>query len=142
MQQALKASTEVIVRFSEVDSLTIVWHGHYIKYFEDAREEFGRQFGLSYLDVYSHGFVTPIVKIDCDYKKPLVYGDKAIVEATFLNCAAAKIHFSFKVYNATNMEVVATGSSTQVFLTKETFELYLTVPDFFADWKKRVGIEA
>ncbi len=141
MHSTLKSSTEVIIRFSEVDSLTIVWHGHYIKYFEDAREKFGRDYGLGYLDVYNYGFVTPIVKVECDFKKPLKYGEKAIVEAIYVNTPAAKIHFRFKVYNAANMELVATGSSTQVFLTRENFELYLTIPDFYAAWKKKVGIK-
>ena len=31
---------EIIVRFSEVDSMRIVWHGNYLKYFEDGRESF------------------------------------------------------------------------------------------------------
>ena len=44
--------TEVPIRFSEVDSLRVVWHGHYIKFFEDGREAFGREHGLTYLDVY------------------------------------------------------------------------------------------
>jgi len=141
MQPTIKASTEVVVRFSEVDSLAIVWHGHYLKYFEDAREAFGREYGFGYLDMFNNGFVTPLVNIGCDFKKPLVYGDTAIVEATFINTPAAKIQFEFKVFNAANMEIVATGSSTQVFLSRETFELYMTVPDFFAAWKKKVGID-
>lgn len=28
---------KIKVRFSEVDSMKIVWHGEYIKYFEDGR---------------------------------------------------------------------------------------------------------
>ena len=48
MEKVLKASKEFDVRFSEVDSMNIVWHGSYALYFEDAREEFGRVFGLSY----------------------------------------------------------------------------------------------
>ena len=34
------------IRFSEVDSMGVVWHGNYAKYFEDAREEFGRKYDL------------------------------------------------------------------------------------------------
>ena len=34
------------IRFSEVDSMGVVWHGHYVKYFEDAREAFGAKYGL------------------------------------------------------------------------------------------------
>ena len=38
----LKASKEVEIRFSEVDSMNVVWHGSYPLYFEDAREAFGK----------------------------------------------------------------------------------------------------
>ncbi|HET6225857.1 MAG TPA: acyl-CoA thioesterase, partial [Bacteroidia bacterium] len=51
--------TEVPVRFSEVDALGIVWHGHYLKFFEDGREAFGRQYGLGYLDIHKEEFVVP-----------------------------------------------------------------------------------
>ena len=44
----LQTSKTFDIRFSEVDSMHIVWHGSYALYFEDAREEFGRVFGLSY----------------------------------------------------------------------------------------------
>lgn len=45
----LKASKEVEIRFSEVDSMNVVWHGSYPLYFEDAREAFGKKFGLAYM---------------------------------------------------------------------------------------------
>ena len=39
--EELKAYAELKVRFNEVDSMAIVWHGNYVKYFEDARIAFG-----------------------------------------------------------------------------------------------------
>jgi len=45
---ALIAQIEIPVRFCEIDPLSIVWHGHYLKYFEEAREAFGRKYGLGY----------------------------------------------------------------------------------------------
>ena len=39
-------SCKVKVRFSEVDSMAVVWHGNYVKYLEDGREAFGLQFGV------------------------------------------------------------------------------------------------
>lgn len=36
----LKASKDFEIRFSEVDSMKVVWHGSYAIYFEDAREAF------------------------------------------------------------------------------------------------------
>jgi acyl-CoA thioester hydrolase len=130
---------EIIVRFSEVDSMRIVWHGNYLKYFEDGRESFGLKYGLGYLDVYRHNVMIPLVRINCDYKRPLECGDTAIVETRFISSEAAKIMFEYTIYRKRDMEVSATGTSTQVFLTPQG-ELLLTAPEFFIGWKKRWGI--
>ena len=47
----LKETTNIRVRFNETDPLGIVWHGNYLKYFEDGREAFGKEFGMEYLDM-------------------------------------------------------------------------------------------
>jgi acyl-CoA thioester hydrolase len=127
--------TSVPVRFSEVDSLGIVWHGHYIKFFEDGREAFGRHYGLGYLDVYHHKYATPLININVDFKKTVKYGDSVRIQTTFVNSAAAKIIFNYKIYRLSDNELVATGSSTQVFIDLE-HKLMITIPDFFAEWKK------
>jgi hypothetical protein len=41
MKKSLIEKTAIPVRFNEADPLGIVWHGHYIRYFEDGREAFG-----------------------------------------------------------------------------------------------------
>jgi acyl-CoA thioester hydrolase len=69
MEKNLICETEIRVRFNEADPLGIVWHGHYIRYFEDGREDFGSRFGIGYLDVYNKGFVLPVVNVDCSFKK-------------------------------------------------------------------------
>ncbi len=136
----LSNRTEVRVRFNEADPLGIVWHGHYIRYFEDGRESFGKDHGLSYLDVFKLGYVTPVVSVDCSYKKSLRYGDTVIVETIFLPCEAAKIRFNYRLYNAETNELVATGSSVQVFLDKENSILQLNNPPFFENWKKQQAL--
>lgn len=136
---ALTDTTTIRVRFSEVDFMQVVWHGQYIRYFEDGRESFGNHYGLCYMDVYRHGFMTPIVSLDCQYKKPLSVGDEAIIETRYINTDAAKILFEYTIYRADDHSVVATGSSIQVFLNLNR-ELELTNPQFYLDWKKKWGI--
>ena len=136
----LSEKINIKVRFSEVDSLSIVWHGHYTKYFEDAREAFGKKYDLGYLDIYSKGFVTPIVKIHCDYKVPLVYGDTALAEVIYHDNKAAKIEMEYKITNSDSGILLATGYSIQVFLDRTNFELQLIMPVFFAEWKKKWGL--
>ena len=81
----LTDQTEVYVRFNEADPLGIVWHGHYLRYFEDGREAFGKRYGISYLDFYNKGIAVPVVSVQCDFKKALRYGDSVIVETTYMN---------------------------------------------------------
>lgn len=141
MQKKLISKTTILVRFNEADPLGIVWHGHYIRYFEDGREAFGNIHGLGYLEVYKQGFVIPIVSVQCDFKKPLRYGDSVIVETTYLPCEAAKMKFNYRLYNAATNQLVATGSSIQVFLDKGSSMLQLINPPFFEEWKRQHGMD-
>jgi acyl-CoA thioester hydrolase len=133
----LKDQTEVTVRFNEADPLGIVWHGHYVRYFEDGREAFGKRYGISYLDFYQQGIAVPVVSVHCDYKKPLRYGDSVVVETSFINSAAAKLKFEYRIFESTGRVLVATGWSLQVFVDAKTFALQLTMPSFFEAWKKK-----
>ncbi|HTQ28264.1 MAG TPA: acyl-CoA thioesterase [Puia sp.] len=140
MQNELTDQTEILVRFNEADPLGIVWHGHYIRYFEDGREAFGSKYGIAYLDFYRHGIIVPVVSIQCDYKRSLRYGERVMVETRFISCAAAKLKFSYRLFNPGTGQLVASGSSVQVFLDKETSTLQLTNPSFFEAWKHRHGL--
>lgn len=138
-ETSLRATNKISVRFSEVDSLKVVWHGHYIKYFEEGREAFGAKYGLGYLDVFSHGYVTPVVRSVCEHKSPIHYGDEIEVEARFVNSMAAKLIFKYTIYNKNSGKVAATGETVQVFLD-DAGALALTLPDFFANWKRQWGL--
>lgn len=128
---------EVEVKFSEADPLGIVWHGHFIRYFEDGREAFGKEHNLKYLDLYRNNIVVPIVKINCDYKRILRYGHKIRIETTYIDSLAAKLLFQYAIYDVATNEKVASGNSVQVFMQRDNLELLLTLPQFMIDWKKK-----
>ena len=135
--KSLTHQTEMNVRFNEADPLGIVWHGHYLRYFEDGREDFGKTYGLSYLDFYQQGIAVPVVSVDCQYKKPLRYGDHMIIETTCVQVTSAKLRFEYKIFDAATRSLAALGSTIQVFVDAKTFELQLTTPDFFEAWKNK-----
>jgi acyl-CoA thioester hydrolase len=137
MSDKLTVRTEILVRFNEADPLGIVWHGHYIRYFEDGREAFGNEYGIGYLDFYKRGIVIPVVHMECDFKKSLRYGDTVLIDTTYTPCEAAKLLFSYRLYNKKSHQLVATGSSVQVFLDSRDSTLQLTNPPFFESWKKK-----
>jgi len=131
----LKASKEFEIRFNEVDSMGIVWHGSYVLYFEDAREAFGKKYGLAYLDIFGNGYYAPLVDLQFRYKKTLSYGQKARIDISFRNTEAAKIIFDYEIYDTKDGALIATGNSVQVFLDKQ-YQLVWTNPPFYEEWKK------
>ena len=127
-------TSSINVRFSDSDAMGVVWHGNYLKYFEDSREKLGDEFGMSYMDIYNAGFFVPITQVEIKYKAPIVYGQKVSVKCVLIKTQAAKIVYEYEVINAQTMEVICKGKTEQVFIDRETKELELVYPDFYKEW--------
>ena len=136
---SLSATVEISVRFSETDPMGIVWHGNYVKYLEDGREAFGKKYGFNYMDVFQKGLFAPVVKMDLNFKKPLLYNENAIVETTYVDSPAAKIQYNYKIFKKSGNELITTGSTTQVFVN-ENGTLILSTPPSFMEWKRKWGL--
>ncbi len=127
--------TDIKIRFGEVDSMGIVWHGNYVKYLEDAREEFGKKYGLGYMDVYNNfGFMLPIVKLDIDYKNQLFYGDEAEMKISIIENPASKLIFEYELRRKKDNLLILNAISIQVFMNSNR-KLELNTPPFFEKWK-------
>lgn len=131
----LKASKVFDIRFSEVDSMNVVWHGAYPLYFEDAREEFGRKYKLEYLRIADFGFFAPLVDLQFHYRKPLTYGMKPRIDIIYRPTESAKIVFDYEIYDTETGDLMATGTSVQVFMDMD-YQLVWSTPEFYLEWKK------
>ena len=106
-----------------------------------AVRHWGKKHGISYLDFYHHGFAVPVVSVHCDYKKPLRFGDIVTVRTRFISSPAAKLRFEYEIFEKGKPSVVAVGHSIQVFVDVKNFELHMTTPAFFEQWKKERNLE-
>lgn len=132
----LTAEIEFDVRFSEVDSMNVVWHGSYPLYFEDAREAFGRKYDFGYLLIFGQGYYAPLVDLEFHYRKPIVYGMRPRIKITYRPTDAAKIIFDYEIRDIATGDLLASGRSTQVFMDKQ-YQLVLYNPPFYEAWKKK-----
>lgn len=136
MPKSLSHNTIVHIRFSECDPLNIVWHGNYVKYFEDGREDFGRAHNFSYTEIYTkNGLSVPLVHMEMDYKRAIGFGETIRVETTLVDDPAAKIVFKYRIFNSKD-ELICSGKTIQAFVRMEKKELVITMPPFFEAWKK------
>ncbi len=135
----LTASKRFEIRFSEVDSMNIVWHGSYSLYFEDAREEFGKQYGLGYMTIFNNGYYAPLVELSFKYKKPLLYEMSPIIIITYIPTESAKIVFDYEIIDDRDKTVLATGHSVQVFMDRD-YQLVWDTPEFYKKWKHKWAV--
>lgn len=123
------------IRFQEVDMLTIAWHGHYTSFFEDARVELGRRYGIGYMDFYNNGILAPIKTAHVDFIRPLKFGDEITIQGIFHYSEAARLNSEYIIKDPRG-EVAATGYIVQMMLN-ENYELFLTQPEFLKNFCDR-----
>jgi len=132
----LKETIPFSVRFSEVDSMNIVWHGSYSLYFEDAREAFGKRYGLGYFDIFGNGYYAPLVELSFNYKRPIKYGMKPEITIIYRHTDSAKIVFDYEIRDTVSGDILATGHSVQVFMDMQ-YQLVWANPEFYEEWKRK-----
>ena len=135
----LKASKLLDIRFSEVDSMNVVWHGSYMLYFEDARELFGEQYDLSYMGYVRHGYYAPMVEMNIQWKKPILYGMRPRIDIIYRPTVAAKVVFDYEIHDTADESLIATAHSVQVFMDLN-YQLVLYSPKFYEEWQQRWNV--
>lgn len=70
------------VPFHDVDSMRVVWHGNYVKYFEEARCGFLRSLGTNYTDIEAGGILLPVVSLEVKYMRPCLFEQELAIEVS------------------------------------------------------------
>lgn len=120
-----ETSIELEVPFHDVDALQIVWHGHYYKYFEQARTKLMRACKLDGPEVFEIGHGLLVIESRCRYVSPLRYGDTLLVHA-WLADTTNRIQFQFEIENRTEGRIAARGHTTLVATTTQGDLLHRT----------------
>jgi acyl-CoA thioester hydrolase len=134
--KVLTSRVEHTVSFNEVDMMGVVWHGHYLRFFEMAREAFARDHGIDVKELVSSGLRTPIVKADIKYKAPAHYGETLVIEARHTIEKEPKFVLKFRVIEKESRRLLTTGHTTQIFTNPEGEVYYFPPPLLEAFWKK------
>ena len=133
------------VRFQEADPMGVVWHGHYPEFLEDGRVVLGKAFGLDYADFHREGLKAPIVRLEIEYRSPLVLGDSFAVETRLLWNEAVRLDHEYVIRREPDGRLVATAMTIQLLLDRDN-AVCLFWPDYFQrlrqEWRQgRLGGE-
>lgn len=81
MTPDLSHEIELLPAFHEIDLMEVVWHGHYLKYLEQARSALLRRFDYDFTGMRDSGFAWPIVDVRLKYIAPARLGSAIRVRA-------------------------------------------------------------
>ena len=120
------------VAYYESDQMGIVHHSNYIRWFEEARDELVREYGIDYRQIEAQGVLMPVVHVSCDYKRAAKYGDRVSIWAfpRFFN--GIRLRYAYEV-RGEDGELIVTGNSEHCFidaLTRKPLNLRKRMPEY------------
>jgi acyl-CoA thioester hydrolase len=127
-QKGISQETHLIVPFFDVDSMNIVWHGHYSKYLELARCNLLDKIGYNYTDMKNSGFMFPIVDMQIKYVQPLVFEQSIKIVATLIEWEC-RLKIDYRIVDAKNQQILTKASTTQAAVNAATKQLQFVCPD-------------
>jgi acyl-CoA thioester hydrolase len=128
MTTPLRAETLIEVPFHDVDVMGIVWHGHYLKYFEIARTALMREAGMDLDAMALTGCAWPVVTCEIKYIKPLRYGQKVRVEAAFVEYED-RLKIAYTVRDGGSGERLTRATTVQLAVDAKTGALGVGTPE-------------
>lgn len=118
--------------FHDVDVMEIVWHGHYVKYFEIARCALLQSFDYDYPQMRASGYAWPIVDLRSKYVRPARYGQPLVVRASLVEWEN-RLRIDYQVRDAETGEVLTRASTIQVAVVLATGEMCFASPQVLFD---------
>lgn len=106
------------VRYRECDPMGIVYHAHYVDYFEYARTEALREMGLAYKTLEDSGVIMPVVDLSVQYKRPAAYDDVLEITASFNEVPRVRVPIDYTVHRVADETLLVTGRVTLCFVDR------------------------
>lgn len=123
----LSATAEIVVPFYDVDAMQVAWHGHYFKYFEQARCALLQRFDYDYPQMQASGYVWPIVEAQVKYVRPARYGQRLNARAELLEWEN-RLKIAYLITDAASGERLTRGWTIQVAVAVASGELQFEAP--------------
>jgi acyl-CoA thioester hydrolase len=127
----LIAHEKIRIPFFDIDMAGIVWHGHYLKYFELARCVLLDGIGYNYEEMISTGVLWPVVDTSIRYVHPLVLDQNVVVSAC-LQEWQLRLVIDYRVVDE-NGVVCTKGTTVQAPVDAKTKALQFGSPELLVN---------
>ncbi len=131
MSTFVRATTRLIVPFYDCDPMSIVWHGNYLKYFEQARMALFHECRLDVPEIADLGFRIYVADARVRFTHPCSYGEQIEISAK-TSAIAPLLRIVYSVQNLSRGRRCARGN-TVLAITDRDGRLLRETPSVLVD---------
>ncbi len=129
---SLCSEIEVQVPFHDVDLAGIVWHGHYVKYLENARWALMERIGYGLDEMLASGYGWPVVDLQLKYIRYSRFRDRVRIRASLIEWEH-RLTINYLVTEAVGGQRIARAKTVQVAVDMASGVLQFVSPPTFVD---------
>ena len=104
------------VRYAEVDQMHVAYHSRYLEWFEAARTELLRDWGLPYKRIEEMGVMLPVLDARCLYHRAIEYDDLIEIETVIQSLTKAKMTLGYALRKKGDSTICASGYTVHCFI--------------------------
>ncbi|ROM49868.1 thioesterase [Pseudomonas poae] len=132
----LHCDTEILVPFFDIDTMHVVWHGHYVKYLEVARCALLDKLGHNYTQMQASGYAWPVIDLQLRYVRGATFGQTINVRASLVEWEN-RLKVNYLITDLASGERLTRASTVQVAVEIASREMQLASPKVFTDAVER-----
>ena len=102
---------ELRVRYAEVDRQDVVYHAHYLPWFDLGRTEYLRACGACYAELESQGLLLMVTRAEVRYLSPARLDDRLLLRTRPAWRTRSRLCFEYQVLRQPEGRLLATGST-------------------------------
>ena len=118
----ISVDIEFDVAFHDVDMVGVVWHGHYLRYLENARWALMNRLDYGLDRMLASGHAWPIVDLQAKYVKPARFGERLRARASLvewehrlaINYLLTDVADGARILRARTVQVAVDGRSGEL----------------------------
>lgn len=129
---------KIRVNYKDTDQMGIVHHSNYIVYYEMARVEALRVWGMPYSEMEKSGIISPILEVGSKYILPAYFDEVLTVRVIVEEMPMVRLKVRYELYNEEG-KLINTGHTWLGFLDGET-RRPCRAPQSLIDGLARVGL--
>jgi acyl-CoA thioester hydrolase len=133
----IQYDTQIRVCYGDTDMMGVVYYGTYPRYYEIARTELLRAYGITYKEIEEAGLIWPVRSLNITYNKPAFYDDLLTVRTIAEELPAVRFNIKTQIFNQ-HGELINQGEVVLISTSRETGRPIKT-PEWLLEKFRKMG---